>query len=130
MINSVQNNNYINIINEFRSLIDFINYNDILIEKMFQILEEHFVFDAAGIFFNTPDNMETNVLELYLKNISINKQVIEEKPKIVSPYTNIKNNAATTLDLTNILRFSFLSIISFYLYFFLSVFLFIWRTCP
>lgn len=79
MINSVQNNNYINIINDFRSLIDFINYNDILIEKMFQILEEHFVFDAAGIFFNTPDNMETNVLELYLKNISINTQAIEEK---------------------------------------------------
>lgn len=79
MMNYTKNNNYINIINEFRSLIDFINYHDVLIEKMFQILEEHFVFDAAGIFFNTPDNMETNVLELYLKNISINTQAIEEK---------------------------------------------------
>lgn len=77
MINCVENNNYINIVNEFRSLIDFINYNDVLIEKMFQICKKYFQFDAAGIFFNSPDNLETNTLHLCIKNNSTDIKYIE-----------------------------------------------------
>lgn len=81
MIDGVKNNNssYIDIISEFRNLIDFINYNDVLVEKMFEILMKHFEFEVAGIFFNTPDTFQTNVLELCIKNVSLNVQEIENK---------------------------------------------------
>lgn len=71
--------NYIKIINEFRNLIDFINYDDILHEKMFQILLNHFNFVATGIFFNSPDSYEMNSLELFTKNININFDEIKTK---------------------------------------------------
>ena len=43
MINYAVNTKYIDIINEFRSLIDFINYKDVLMEKMFQIIDMHLI---------------------------------------------------------------------------------------
>ncbi len=72
-------NNYIDIINDFRILIDFINYNDVLIEKMFHILEKHFNFEISGIFFNSPDIYCTNILNLLIKNKNINIENIEQK---------------------------------------------------
>ncbi len=76
---SLENNNYIDIINDFRNLIDFINYNDVLIEKMFHIFEKHFNFEIAGIFFNSPDIYGINTLNLLIKNKNNNIQSIEEK---------------------------------------------------
>ena len=56
MINyNIKDNNKINIINEFRNIINFINYNDVLIEHIFQIINNYFSFEAAGIFFNSPE---------------------------------------------------------------------------
>lgn len=75
---SLKNNNYIDIINDFRNLIDFINYNDVLIEKMFHILKKHFNFEIAGIFFNSPDIYGINTLNLLIKNKNNNVQSIEE----------------------------------------------------
>lgn len=72
-------NNYIDVINEFRSLIDFINYDEVLYEKMFQIISNHFEFEATGIFFNSPDSLKINTLELYLKNTNLNSKDIETK---------------------------------------------------
>ena len=54
---------YIDIINEFRNLIDFINYDEVLLEKLFQIISNHFNFEAIGIFLNSPDNLKSNTLE-------------------------------------------------------------------
>ena len=79
MMNYTENTKYIDIINEFRSLIDFINYKDVIVEKMFQIIEKHFEFQAAGVFFNSPDNLEINTLELAVKNITIDTDLIENK---------------------------------------------------
>ncbi len=79
MMNYAVNTKYIDIINEFRGLIDFINYKDVLIEKMFQIIDKHFNFAAAGIFFNSPDNLEVNSLELFTENISLNINNLEQK---------------------------------------------------
>ena len=75
----LKNNNYIDIINDFRNLIDFINYNDVLIEKMFQILEKHFNFEVTGIFFNSPDIYGINILNLLIKNKNISIKNIEQK---------------------------------------------------
>ena len=74
----INNNDYIDIINDFRNLIDFINYNDVLIEKMFHIFEKYFEFNCAGIFFNSPDIYCTNTLNLLIKNKNINNKLIEQ----------------------------------------------------
>lgn len=79
MINyNIKDNNKINIINEFRNIINFINYNDVLIEHIFQIINNYFSFETAGIFFNSPDLYETNLLHLYVNNNSININKIEK----------------------------------------------------
>lgn len=79
MINyNIKDNNKINIINEFRNIINFINYNDVLIEHIFQIINNYFSFEAAGIFFNSPDLYETNLLHLRINNNSINTSYIEQ----------------------------------------------------
>lgn len=82
MMNCTEKNptsGYLNIINEFRSLIDFINYKDVLIEKMFHIFRNHFSFEAAGIFFNSPDSLEVNTLELCIMNNDIDLEFVEKK---------------------------------------------------
>jgi len=81
MINYISNNKssskYVDIINEFRNTIDFINNNDILVEKLFQLLKKYFSFDAIGIFFNSPDKFETNMLHLFTMNNSVDFSYIE-----------------------------------------------------
>ena len=97
MINSVQNNNYINIINDFRSLIDFINYNDILIEKMFQILKKYFQFNVAGLFFNSPDILDTNILHLFISDNSSDIKYIEDTFfNEIATYKQIIKQSVTT----------------------------------
>lgn len=103
----LKNNNYINIINDFRNLIDFINYNDVLIEKMFHILEKHFNFEGAGIFFNSPDIYGVNTLNLLINNKNSNvkkiekdffnrmsefKQIINTKSNVIQTEINSSNN--------------------------------------
>lgn len=79
MQNITIENSYIDIINEFRSLVDFINYDEVLYEKMFEIISNHFEFEATGIFFNSPDALKLNTLELYLKNTNLDSKGIETK---------------------------------------------------
>ena len=119
MINYAGNTKYIDIINEFRSLIDFINYKDVLIEKMFQIIDMHFNSIAAGIFFNSPDNLEINSLEFFTRNISLNIKDLEQKffssmgkfKQIIKHKTNLhileRNNENIILNNELILPFMF-----------------------
>ena len=79
MQNITVENSYIDIINEFRSLVDFINYDEVLYEKMFEIISNHFEFEATGIFFNRPDALKLNTLQLYLKNTNLDSKGIETK---------------------------------------------------
>lgn len=73
------NKHYLNIISEFRNLIDFINNEDVLLENLFNIIRKYFNYDAIGIFFNSPDLLETNVLNLYFESNLINKAQIKNK---------------------------------------------------
>lgn len=70
-------NNYISIIKEFRNLIDFINTDVVLIEKIFEILTKHFNYNVAGIFFNSPDNIAPNILNLSIKHCKANTENIQ-----------------------------------------------------
>lgn len=101
--NTIMNaKNYISIIKEFRALIDFINTDVVLIEKIFGILDNHFNYNVAGIFFNSPDNLATNLLNVSIKNTKVNPEYIKstffneigKHKKIIKSSINItKNNA-------------------------------------
>ena len=48
--------------NEFRNLSDFMNYERILVEKLFSLLSSFVEYSVAGIFFASPDDFSENIL--------------------------------------------------------------------
>lgn len=48
--------------NEFRNLSDFMNYERILVEKMFSLLSSFVEYNVAGIFFSSPDDFADKIL--------------------------------------------------------------------
>ena len=48
--------------NEFRNLSDFLNYERILVEKMFSLLSSFVEYSVGGIFFASPDDFAENIL--------------------------------------------------------------------
>ena len=50
--------------NEFRNLSDFLNYERILVEKMFSLLSSFVEYHVAGIYFASPDEFAENIVYL------------------------------------------------------------------
>ena len=50
--------------NEFRNLSDFLNYERILVEKLFSLLSSFVEYTVAGIYFASPDDFAENILYL------------------------------------------------------------------
>ena len=50
--------------NEFRNLSDFMNYERILVEKLFSLLSSFVEYSVAGIYFASPDDFSENILYL------------------------------------------------------------------
>ena len=48
--------------NEFRNLSDFLNYERILVEKLFSLLSSFVEYNVAGVFFASPDDFAENIL--------------------------------------------------------------------
>lgn len=48
--------------NEFRNLSDFLNYERILVEKLFSLLSSFVEYHVAGIYFSSPDDFAENIL--------------------------------------------------------------------
>ena len=48
--------------NEFRNLSDFLNYERILVEKLFSLLSSFVEYHVAGIFFASPDDFAENIV--------------------------------------------------------------------
>ncbi len=48
--------------NEFRNLSDFLNYERILVEKLFSLVSSFVEYSVAGIFFASPDDFAENIL--------------------------------------------------------------------
>ena len=73
-LNTVLNNLLMKSIfsNEFRNLSDFLNYERILVEKLFSLLSSFVEYSVAGVFFASPDDFAENILYLDTlgKNIS------------------------------------------------------------
>ena len=55
--------------NEFRNLSDFLNYERIMVEKLFSLLSSFVEYSVAGVYFASPDDFAENII--YLDTLGI-----------------------------------------------------------
>lgn len=64
--------------NEFRNLSDFLNYERILVEKLFSLLSSFVEYHVAGIFFASPDDFAENIVYLDTLGRNLPKSVLSD----------------------------------------------------
>ena len=64
--------------NEFRNLSDFLNYERILVEKLFSLMSSFVEYSVAGVFFASPDDYAENILCIDTLGLNINKSVLSD----------------------------------------------------
>ncbi len=64
--------------NEFRNLSDFLNYERILVEKMFSLLSSFVEYSVAGVFFASPDEFSENILYIDTLGRNLSKNVLSD----------------------------------------------------
>jgi len=64
--------------NEFRNLNDFLNYERILVEKLFSLLSSFVEYHVAGIFFASPDDYAENILYLDTLGRNLSKNLLND----------------------------------------------------
>jgi len=82
--------------NEFRVLNDFLNYERILVEKLFSILSSFVEYHAAGVFFASPDDLSENILYLDTLGRNFSKSTLSDINydffRKMDEYKNIKES--------------------------------------
>ena len=82
--------------NEFRVLSDFLNYERILVEKMFLLLSSFVEYNVAGIYFASPDDFAENILYIDTLGKNLQKNVISDISydffRTMEEHKAIKNN--------------------------------------
>lgn len=64
--------------NEFRNLSDFMNYERILVEKLFSLLSSFVEYSVAGIYFASPDDFSENILYLDTLGRNLSKSLLSD----------------------------------------------------
>lgn len=64
--------------NEFRNLSDFLNYERVLVEKLFSLLSSFVEYNAAGIFFASPDEFSENILYIDTLGRNLSKNLLSD----------------------------------------------------
>lgn len=64
--------------NEFRNLSDFLNYERILVEKLFSLLSSFVEYHAAGIYFASPDDFAQNILYIDTLGRNLSKSLLSD----------------------------------------------------
>ena len=64
--------------NEFRNLSDFLNYERILVEKLFSLLSSFVEYSVAGIYFASPDDFSENILYLDTLGRNLSKNLLSD----------------------------------------------------
>ena len=64
--------------NEFRNLNDFMNYERILVEKLFSLLSSFVEYSVAGIYFASPDDFSENILYLDTLGRNLSKNLLSD----------------------------------------------------
>jgi len=65
-------------LNEFRELGEYLSHDRVLIEKTFELLSSFIDYNIAGLFINSPDKNEKNILHLDISKSSVSSFVIEK----------------------------------------------------
>lgn len=82
--------------NEFRNLSDFLNYERILVEKLFSLLSSFVEYTAAGILFASPDDFAENILYIDTLGRNLSKSVLSDIHydffRKMEEFKNIKNS--------------------------------------
>ena len=64
--------------NEFRNLSDFLNYERILVEKLFSLLSSFVEYHVAGIYFASPDDFAENILYIDTLGRNLSKNLLSD----------------------------------------------------
>ncbi len=64
--------------NEFRNLSDFLNYERILVEKLFSLLSSFVEYHVAGIYFASPDDYAENIVYLDTLGRNLSKTLLSD----------------------------------------------------
>ena len=64
--------------NEFRNLSDFLNYERILVEKLFSLLSSFVEYHVAGIYFSSPDDFAENILYIDSLGRNLSKNLLND----------------------------------------------------
>ncbi len=64
--------------NEFRNLNDFLNYERILVEKLFSLLSSFVEYHAAGVYFASPDDFAQNILYIDTLGRNLSKNLLSD----------------------------------------------------
>ena len=62
--------------NEFRNLSDFLNYERILVEKLFSLLSSFVEYHVAGVYFASPDDYAENILYIDTLGRNLSKTLL------------------------------------------------------
>ena len=66
------------IVDEFKSLIDSMSFEDVLSENIFKIIRNYVSYDIAGFFFNNSDERKRNIFNLSVPNKNISLSATDE----------------------------------------------------
>ena len=64
--------------NEFRNLSDFLNYERILVEKLFSLLSSFVEYHVAGIYFASPDDFAENIIYIDTLGRNLSKNLLSD----------------------------------------------------
>ena len=64
--------------NEFRNLSDFLNYERILVEKLFSLLSSFVEYHVAGVYFASPDDFAENILYIDTLGRNLPKNLLSD----------------------------------------------------
>ncbi len=82
--------------NEFRNLSDFLNYERILVEKLFSLLSSFVEYHVAGVYFASPDDFAENILYIDTLGRNLSKSLLNDISKdffkTMEEKKNIKNS--------------------------------------
>lgn len=82
--------------NEFRNLSDFLNYERIMVEKLFSLLSSFVEYHVAGVYFASPDDFAENIVYLDTLGRNLSKNLLSDVSydffRKMEEHKNIKNS--------------------------------------
>lgn len=64
--------------NEFRNLSDFLNYERILVEKLFSLFSSFVEYNVAGVYFASPDDFAENIIYIDTLGRNLSKNLLSD----------------------------------------------------